>query len=210
MNRKFVDEWMKGKTAADFDTIEFGGRMLWPDKLHRLKKGGEFEEIPICVRVPRYDEELTAIAQAEGMLKEKGLDRKDHEGVFETLEQLCKVAFAIREPKAPHAQWQPVENLISSKELGVETRELFGLWQRVELYGRLQDSRIEEVDEPTAVAIAHAVAEVRNLSPLVAIAGEGVDSCVISMAVSLVRCLTDRSYSPLPATSTQGRSRKKS
>jgi hypothetical protein len=210
MDRKFVDEWMKGKTAADFNTIEFGGRLLWPDKIRKLKPGGDFEEIEVCLRVPRWDEELTAVAQASALLKERGLEREEHEAIYETAEQLAKVALAIREPKSPHGQWQPFEHLIGSKEMGVETRELFGVWQRVELYGRLQDARLAEIDEPTAVAIAHAVAEVRNLSPLVAIAGEGVDSCVISMATSLVRCLTDKSYSPLPATSTQGRSRKKS
>jgi hypothetical protein len=210
MDAKFVSEWIKGKTAADFDLIEYGGRMLWPDKLHRLKPGGKFEEIPICVQVPRFDEELVAMAQAEAMLTEKGLDRKDHESTFETLEQLAKVAVAIREPKPPHAQFQTLDVLISSKDTGIETRELFAVWQRIELYQKLHDARLSDIDEPTAIALAHAINEVRNISPLVAIVGLDVDSCVVSMAATLVRCLTDRSYSPSLASSTPARSRKRS
>lgn len=217
MDAAFVTEWVAGKTPADFDIMEFGGRVLWPDKIRRLKKSAgsapTFEEFPVLLQVPRFDEELMAAADAERILADRGIVRGKsdrYEQFLEQLEVFAKVARAIREPKPPHAQWRSVDVLIATKETGIEVRELFGVWQRLEVYAKMQDARIAEIDEPLAVQMAYAITEARNLSPLVAIAGAEVDSFVISMASTLVRCLTDRSYSPSLATSTRARSRKSS
>lgn len=202
MDPKTVSEWLKGKTPEDFDLIEFGGRVLWPDKLKRLKGDKTYEEVPVCIRVPRFQEELEAYATAQRIAAEHNIDVKRDEDMFKQLHVIARAALAIREPKAPHGQFQPAEVLMSSKDTGIAMTEIALVASKIEIFSRLEDTRLTTIDEETAIKAAFAIVEVRNLSPLAVIAGSALDDCVISMASALVRCLVDRSWQPSRASST--------
>lgn len=196
-------EWLKGKTAADFDLIEQGGRIYFPDVVYRLRKGGKFEEVPVAVCVPRPYEKAMARLRAIKLAADWKIDREKDADHFETLDTFSVLSQAIRTREPPHGQFQPVEWLLSTKEdEGFDERSLWAIWERVKAYGEIMDPRITEPNTEEVIAAAVAIDRVRNLSPLVAIAGSAVDSFVVEMATILCGYLRQRPSAPSDETST--------
>lgn len=182
--------WLHGKTAADLDIVEHGGRLYFPDAIQRLKPGGKFEEVTVAVCVPRAPEKALARRDAIALFTKWKLDRDKDADYFDTLDKFAVLAHAIRDP-ATHGQFQPLEWLVSGKENeGFEERSLWAVWERLKIYQEFTDPTITEPDEEEVLAAAAGIDRVRNLSPLVAIAGPALDSCVISMASLLCRYRT--------------------
>lgn len=203
---KPASEWLKGKTAADLDLIEFGGRIYFPEVVYRLRKGGKFEEVPVAVIVPRLPEKALARAKAVELAPKLKIDREKDADHFETLDTFAILSQAIRTREPPHGQFQPLEWLLSTKEdEGFDERSLWALWERVKAYGEILDPRITEPNEEEVIAAAVAIDRVRNISPLVAIAGPALDSFVVSIAANLCRCLRQPLSSPSSEISTPAR-----
>ena len=86
MTHKPIQEWLKGKSAEDLVLLESGGRVFFPDVIHRLKRkasatrGAEFEPVNVAVCVPRAPEKALArrdalkLAARLGIGREKGID----------------------------------------------------------------------------------------------------------------------------------------
>lgn len=205
MNRELVREWLKGKKPADFDLAEAGGRLYWPDKLCRLKKDGTYVDVPVRVIVLRELEELQALKEARQQFAELDLDPKEYPAQFARMEAICRAARAIHEDKPKkgagdeiyYPRFHTVQVLLSEKETGIATNQLVAIDERMRLYARIENPlREDDVTEEEAMALAYAIVEVRNLSPLAAFAGGSVDTCVISMASALVRSLQSNLRSP--------------
>lgn len=183
-------DWLKGKTLEDLEIIEFGGRNFFQDKILKAKKGG-FEEFPVMVCVPREPEIAKARVEAVELFRKRKLDRKEDEDLFAELDMLCQLARAIRTLTPPHGQYMPVEHLIgrtdpkTGESEGFDIPSLHDLWERVQTYRKLIDPRIYDPSIEEVFAACDAIAKVRNLSPLVAIAGPDVDSFVITIASTL-------------------------
>lgn len=197
-------EWLKGKTAADFDLIEQGGRIYFPDVIYRLRKSGAFEEVPVAVCVPRPHEKAIARIQAIKLAATWKIDREKDADHFETLDTFAVLSQAIRTREPPHGQFQTIEWLLSTKEdEGFDERSLWAIWERVKAYGEIMDPRITEPNTEEVIAAAVAIDRVRNLSPLVAIAGSAVDSFVVEMAAILCRYLRQKPSVPSAENLTQ-------
>ncbi len=195
-------EWLKGKTAADLDLIEYGGRVFFPEVIHRLKKGGKFEEVPIAVCIPRAPERAIARRDAIALATKWKLDRDKDADQFDTLDTMAQLAHAIRTPEEPHGQAYPLEWLLSTKEEeGFEERSLWAVWERVKAYTEIIDPRITEPSTEEVIAAVVAIDHVRNLTPLAAIAGPALDSFVVSMASMLCTYLRQQPSAPSTATS---------
>lgn len=209
-SKAFIDEWIRGKTADDFELAEHkNGRILWPSKLMRLQKDRTWKEVPIYVQVPEPSDDYEALADAKRIAREQNIDRKEDPDDWNSLLELCKVARAIREPKpgadGVHAQLQTVDVYLNpsvGSGTGISTKELFRIAEQVNFFAKLEDPRLQEVDERTAIAMALTINEVRSLSPLVGIAGSGLDSFVLSICVTLSRYLLNEHSQPSAGTST--------
>lgn len=202
-------DWLKGKTAADLDMIEICGRMHFPDKVYRLAKDGSFTEVPVLVRVPRLTERAQARREAVELFAKWKLDRDKDDDYFATLNRFAILAHAIRDaadPKEkdePRGQFQPLEWLMSREPgKGFDDASLWNIWERVKIYEEMLEPSITEPTTEDVIAAVLGIDAVRNLSPLAAIAGSGVESFVISMAVHLASYLRQKPFSQPIETST--------
>lgn len=186
-----LHEWLEGKTVEDLALIEHGGRMLFPDKIRRVTAAGKFEDVRVLVRVPRTVEIMDARRDARKFCKDKGLDPQEDADLFEQLDQMAVLARALRDPNSPQDQFQPLEFLLSNEPgKGFDTESLVDVWRRLEIYRKMIDPAVTRVSEDDVVRAAYAIDKVQNLSPLVGIAGNELDSSIITMASMLSRCLT--------------------
>jgi hypothetical protein len=192
-----LHEWLEGKTVEDLALIEHGGRMLFPDKIRRVKADGKFEDVKVLVRVPRTVELMDARRDARKFCKDRNIDPKEDADLFEQLDQMAVLARALRDPNSPQDQFQPLEFLLSNEPgKGFDTESLVDVWRRLEIYRKMIDPAVTKVSEDDVVRAAFAVARVQNLSPLVGIAGQELDSSIITMASMLASCLTQLQSSP--------------
>ncbi len=196
-------EWLKGRTIEEMQAIEAGGRILFPDTVKRARKDGTFDEILICVRVPRPSEKQQARADAVRIFKKQGLDRAQDEDLFEELDTLAILARAMRDRAPPHDQFQPVEFLLSGDEKnGFDLGSLYEVWERLKVYQSMIDPRLDVVTEDDVVAAVLAIDMVQNLSPLVVMAGGAMDTFVVRMASLTASLLTGNGSSKPTVTST--------
>lgn len=194
---KPLREWLAGKTAADFDLIEAGGRIFFPDVVHRVRSGGKFEETPVLVAVPRPVEKAAARREALTLFAKWKLDREKDGDLFDMIDKFAILARAIRTRDDGHGQAFPLEWLLSDRpDEGFEERSLWAVWERMKAYENLIDPAITEPDEEEVIAAAQGIARVRNLSPLAVISGPELDSFVVCMATILCTCLARSPSSP--------------
>lgn len=188
---KPLREWLKGKTAADLDLLEHGGRVFFPDVVHKIRRAGKFDAVRVVVCVPRAPEKALARRDAIALARRWDLDREKDADLFDTLDKFAVLAHAIRDPET-FGQFQPLEWLLSTKaDEGFEERSLWAVHERLSMYEEIVDPRITEpMTEEEVMQAAFAIDRVRNLSPLAGIAGPAVDSCVIGMASTLCKYQT--------------------
>jgi hypothetical protein len=190
-------EWVDGKTVEELEVIEHAGRLHFHDKIRRIKKDGSFEDVPVLVRVPRAVEVMQARNEAVKLFKKHGLDRTADADLFDQLDTIAVLSRAIRDPKPPHDQFQPLDFLLSNNHgEGFDTESLMDVWTRLEAYRKLVDPRITECSEDDAIRAAVAIERVRNITPLAVIAGHELDSCIVTMACLLVSCLKQLPSAP--------------
>ena len=207
---KPVAEWLKGKTAEDLDVLEFGGRVYFPETIHRLKrkakdgKGAVFEPVPVAVCVPRAPEKALARRDALKLAADWKIDRKEDADLFEMIDRFALLAHAIRTPNEPHGQAFPLAWLVSTREgEGFDERSLDALYERLRAYEDIVDPRITDpMTEEEVMQAAFAISRVRNLTPLAVMSGRGLDSCVIGMATILCKYQTLLLSSPSTENST--------
>lgn len=213
----FVDEWLKGKSREDFNIIEhLGGRILWPVKIQRFKADKKFHEEPAYLHVLDTVDLLQATLDAEAEFVRRGFDPKEerHAGLLAEVEAFAQVAIALREHK-PHADGNHAPKhqlgiLMSTQATGISKLQVLSLHGQLRVFEKFEDPRLESLSTDQVIAANMAMAEVGNVSPLVAIAGSEQDAFAISTAVILRKYLLHEHSSPSSTNSTTGRSRKKS
>ena len=103
-----VIEQLLNKDWGDLELLETGdGRLLFPAEIHKLKKGGGFETIPVMLRIPREPELRQARVQAREIAKKDGLDLDRDKDLIKNLEDICILCEACRNPKPPHETFDP-------------------------------------------------------------------------------------------------------
>lgn len=214
--REFVEDWMRGKTAADFDCLEHaGGRLLWPIKLHRLRADKTWREEDAFLQTLDGLDRLEALRAAKQIFEERQMRHDDpaNAEAWQEIMTYSYVALALREPKPNaagiHPQRHALEHLLSARESGIARGEVHSLYSRLLLFETFEEPRLEELHPEEVVKLALAIAEVRNPSPLVATAGPALDTYVVSSAVLLRSYLLGEQSSPSPASSTPAASSQK-
>jgi hypothetical protein len=212
----FVEEWLKGKTRQDFELIEHDdGRILWPVKINRLRKGGQFEEEKAYLQVLDAGDLVDAKRAALNAFEEAGFKYDDPRtaDIWLQFEMISRISIALRD-KTPdstgvHPQRHSFDTLLRYKETGISLAEIESLNRRLDVVTQLQDPRLGEMDTATVVFAAGKVAEIGNLSPLAAIVGSEVDIFVIKVCALLIACLTPEQLSQLVENSIKGVSQSK-
>jgi hypothetical protein len=212
----FVEEWLKGKTREDFALIEHcNGRLLWPVKINRLRKNGKFEEESAYLQVLDPVDVMDATQEAMRIFDERGFDKDDERvaAIWTELEMFARISVALRSVEKDsdgiYPNMHSLDMLLDVKTTGISRSEVENLNRRLDIVTKLQDPRLDDVDRATVIRVANAIAETGNLSPLVAIAGSELDTCVVGMASILIECLRHEFSSPSLENSKQGRSRSK-
>lgn len=202
--RPWTAEWLRGKTLADLQAIEHGGRLLFPDVLRRARADGKWEEVPVMLRVPRPQERAAARVEAVELFRTRKLDRQADADLFDEFERMALLARCILERTPPHEQHALTDWLLGSggEGKGYDQGTLWDAWQKIQAYQSMTSPQAEDMGVEDIVAAARGVARVGNLTPFAAIAGPAQDACVIGMARLLDAYLTDRSSGPSPETST--------
>lgn len=192
----FLDEWLKGKTREDFDLIEHcNGRLLWPVKIHKLRKNGKYEEEAAFLQVLDMIDGMDATQEAMRIFEERGFDKEDARvgDIWTELEMFARVSVALRstikDSDGIYPNMFSLDTLLDSKETGITPAAVALLHKQLDIVSKLQDPRLEDIDRATAVQAAMAIAETGNLSPLVYIAGSAQDTCVVVMSSILSECL---------------------
>lgn len=201
------DEWLAHKSASDLETIEFEGRLMYPDTLKRRGRKDAVIEEPVLF-CPANTAELTAATR-----EARNLIAKDEKRPTLTVEE----AKALVGP----TRWEEIENVhVLSKVLryvepphkprwGAEflatafpRAALTEAWDRLEFYTQRDELRLDGLSEEDFVVMVNAIARVKHTGPLVVIDGSARESFVSSMAVRLQSFLTSSSSSPSGETST--------
>jgi hypothetical protein len=196
--------WLSGKDPAELDILELNGRALYPESIKRRNKKHRdvIESVAVRLRVPstidKANARIDALAWAQKIAKLPHRPTVPEAeatlggAYFNELDDKCLLARCIFEHEPPHDPYLLAEFLDEVHEHA----SLLELWDRLSFWQSWEDVRVGELDEQKFLTIVAAIDRVRNLGPLVAIAGSARDSCVISMAVRLQSFLTPKSSSP--------------
>jgi hypothetical protein len=194
---------LAAKGWDELEAVEHEERLLFPDVIHKARKGGKFDEVAVLLRVPRKDERRKARLEARKWAAEVGVDPKEDPGLFDDMDTVCILARSVREPKPPYDQHRTARNL----EREYDARSLTRLWARLSAMEDAIDPRIDELltDERVFWGAVMAVAQHRDIGPLADIVGDEQNSFVVRMAVLLVNSEMFRSWSQSLETSTAER-----
>lgn len=159
--------------------IENGDYLLFPDKLIRRRADGTWEEKSVFLRVPRESDLRKARVQARALALQEKIDEQKDRDLFSNLENLCILAFAIRNNTAPFEPWQP-EPLLLEKQYDKVC--LQSMWTKLDQLHEVLNPAPNQLSAGEIVALIVAIARSRNLGPLVVYGPGAQTSFVVSMA----------------------------
>lgn len=187
---QLVIETILGKTWEELAAVEWHDEMLFPEELKRRKSDGTFERVPIMLKVLREPDVRKARLAARAIAKAEGLNPELDPELFDNLDAICVLHFAIRSATPPY---EPLAISPQELERYYDRPSLDAAYAKIDAYRHVLDPRpdVELTAEQTAGIIA-AVAKARNIVPLAALAGRSQNNFVVSMAVQLVSSQTEK------------------
>jgi hypothetical protein len=179
-----------GKAWEDLETLEFGGRLYFPDVIKRRTQSGALEEVPICIRVPRKDEKRAARLDARAWASRLKVDTEKDSDLFDDMDSICILARAIRERNEPHDQFQLPDWL----EEHFDSGSLAQLWDRLQWYEQMVDPRLAVMDEDQFWTTVLAIGRTHTALPLTDFGPDAQKSFVLSAALQALLSPTLKSY----------------
>lgn len=164
---------------AGAGVIEFDDYLLFPDKLIRRRADGTWEEKGVMLRVPRENDLRKARVLARSLAASEKIDEATDRDMFVNLENLCVLAYAIRNNTPPFEPWQPEPLLLERQHDKVC---LQGLWNKLDQLNEVLNPAPNQLSSGEIVALIAAIARSRNLGPLVVYGPGAQSSFVVSMA----------------------------
>lgn len=197
-DRSHIAAQLASKTWAELEVIEAQigehkeGRLLFPDNLFKRAPDGKWRQIPVRFMPLRTAEEREARLMARRIAAEEELDPKLDPGEFDNLDTLCRLWKALREPTAPY---EPVAMDPRDLERRFDKGAIAHAWAQYAFWASQVDPRPTDLDEGELVAVIAAIAERRDIRPLLAFDGQSQTSCIIGMATMLAPFLRSQSLS---------------
>lgn len=193
-DRSHVAAQLASKTWAEIEVIEAQigdtGRLLFPDVLHRRGADGKWVPVPVRFMVLRPGEQRAARVQAREIATEEGIDSEKDADQFENLDTVCLLWRAVREPTAPY---EPVAMDPRDLERRFDKATLEQAWALYSHWAEQVDPRPEDIDQGEMMAVIAAVAERRDVRPLLALGGRSQTTCIVTMASLLAPYLRSSS-----------------
>lgn len=190
---------MAAKKWDELEAAEFGGRLLFPDVLHRRLANGKFEAERVSFRVPRQKELRAARSEARSIAAADGIDEEKDRGLFEDLGDTCILWHAIRNSTPPY---EPLEIDPQALEARYDRDVLKLAWAKLEGYRRIIDPRPAAISREQVLAVVGSIAKRRDISPLHVFDGPAQSACIVFMASLLVKFMTPPSSPPSSESST--------
>lgn len=172
-----LQAWLEGKTLEDFQAIEHGPRLLFPDAIARRDAKGALVEDPVLIRVPGADDVLAGrfdaiayvnkVAKKNGRLKEdlRTLqEARDAVGLdhFENLENAAIVVRCLHEIKPPH-------NLAFTLEMLRATylpQAISSVFQRMEVLNQMLAIDLDDLTEEQFWGAVEVIGRKQSIAPL--------------------------------------------
>jgi len=206
-----IAEWFAGKRPEDLDIVEFGEQRLYPDSLKRrsTKDPDKLVEARVRIRPPTSRDKALARVDALVWAREIVAERVSRSAqlpdlftieqaesylgrvYFDELDTKCIVARCTHEWEPPHDQYLLPEFLDKAHD----SASIMDLWDRMNFWHSFCDVRVSNLSEEATLQVLAAIDRVRNVSPLVAIAGGARDNFIVSMAGQLLSLRTPKSSS---------------
>lgn len=211
--------WIQGKTLEDLKLVRYGRALLTPDAFRSRDEKGAIVAQPVLIRVPTdldldmarldairevqrlartrlgADTLVTTVDQARQIL---GAER------FETLDTTAVVARCTHEAKLPDNPTDMPQQFMTLELMrtSFNVRQIYDVWNHMELLAHMLDPRLGEIDEPTFWAFCGAISKVENASPLGAMQGATQNDYVVEASKRLWRYRTSSSSTTSDSTST--------
>lgn len=176
-----------GKTLAEIDAFELGGRLTVPAAFTRKGAGGEMISVPIRLAearmVDRGKAKIEAIAYVGTLVKHAVRTVPDAEAavgadVFDQLDTAAIVSQCCLDPKPPHGRHQTLLGMLET--YGV--REVMAMYRRLDALTAICSGDEFEPTGDNFWPMVETIARVKHLGPLAAMPGDGQRSFITRMA----------------------------
>jgi hypothetical protein len=191
-----ISDALKGKTWVDADVLEFADYLLFPGEVLKRRAGGEFERVPVRLRVPREHELRQVRVQARSIMEEDGLDPARDRDLFSNVETFCILAKCIRNADAPHEPWEPDPRQLEKR---YDKTSLMAVWAKLDALAQIVDPRPDDLSAAEIIALIAAIAKENSTGPLAVYGSRAQASFVITMAKLCAISLDSKSYLELLA-----------
>lgn len=203
-SQSHVIEQLLGKDWGELEVLEYEGRMLFPAEIHKIKKNGTFETVPVRLQVPREPDLRKARVQARQIALEDGLDLDRDKDLVEDLETICILSIAIRNYKPMDSGFcEPFEMDPKYLEKNFDRASLMAVWSKLDRLTERVNPRPEKMTKEESLAMLCAIAKARNISPLLAFGPDAQDSYIVTMGDLLLSYMGQKSSSESSEPSTQ-------
>lgn len=190
----WLERWWGDKTPEQIQSIAASdGRILWPDWLKKRLAAGQAAEVPCWLRVPNPLEKMLAVVETNKQVADAfGVDKAKrpitqveaklllNEDAYNELHSCILMAWCILEmkPNGQHGLMFLPQTIV--RECGMLT--LYDLYDRLRLYGGLEDVRINELTPEIMNGLIKRIARCMSSDPLYDCSGALSALVVVGMA----------------------------
>lgn len=183
---------LMGRSWKDCEVAEHAGYLLFPEKIHKRTKGGEFESVDVMLRVPRDSDRRKARRDARAWAAREQMDETADAQLYSNMEVMCTLTYVIRSTTAPFEPHEPDPEIL---EAAYDLTSLVQIWAKVDLLSDILDPAPEKISGNEMFAVIAAMASSRDIGPLVAFGSAAQASLIVTMAGQLMNFLGEK-YSP--------------
>lgn len=181
----FINKSWDDLKVIEHDEIE---RLLVPGVIRKRKLDGTFEMIDIKIRPLREHELRQCRIMARDIASKDGIDEKKDVRLFENIEEICKLTFAIRENDHPYISYEDDPRKFEKK---FDKHTIRDLSSQLDAATDLLNPRMDEITENELLLIIAKVAAEEDIRPFLALEPGTAQRLLIFMASLLAPSLME-------------------
>lgn len=187
-----VVEQLLEKDWGEMEVLESQGYLLFPAEIHKRKKDGSFEAIPVLMRIPKEPDLRAARVAARNTAIEDGLDLERDKDLVQNLEDIHILCRSLRNPKPNHEEFDPFPEHF---EKIYDRASISALFDKLEKLSSLVNPRPDSIAEGEIVPLMMAIAEGRDISPLAVYGPDAQAGFILTMVDQLLSFMAPKSSS---------------
>jgi hypothetical protein len=179
-----------GRKWAELEVLEHAnGQLMFPAELRRRTPSGEVRTVKVRFRVPSPDDIWKARVEARDVCEKRKIDETKDKDLFDQVEQLVLLSFAIRADEHQHPQFAKFDDL-SAYDEGC----LLDIQEQINRRKAELDPRDSITTEEQFWRACIATVKEMDTGPLADIAGRDQNAFVVRMALEACRSPTGLSW----------------